>query len=245
MVDNPKLQQCWAMHRGRSTTCRICGHSWKVHMHMTYDLEQVKKRVIDQHVKSLLNEKDDDATKIKKFIENVNIYADELREEQQKITDICAQFGCYLKKNAITPYNDQIDAHIEMLINQEESRPDRDQRAIDNLVAMRRKYSEKKRVITEAMQNPDRYDVDFISSPEKVDELKQALFQLKHNGESLRIIFHQIQRVQSEYQHSQAHLQPLRPRSAKRQKRNHRRGLVYYLRDAFSNVVHKMRIPWH
>ena len=212
-------------------------------MHMTYDLEQVKKRVVDQHVKSLLSEKDDDATKLKKFIENVYKYAEELREEQHEITDICAQFGCYLKKNAITPYNDQIDAHIEMLINQEESKPDRDQRAIDNLVAMRRKYSEKKRVITEAMKRPDLHDVDFISSPEKVDELKKTLFQLKHNGETLRNIFYKIQRVQSEYRHCQAQLQPLRPSSGKRQKRNQGRGLMHDLRNMFSHVVYKIKNP--
>eukprot|EP00794_Sanderia_malayensis_P001184 gene1184-biopygen410 len=209
-TNNADLQNCMAMNSGDNPSCRQCGHSWKVHMHMTYDLNPVNKSVIDEHVQSLLTEKQDDASRLQSFIQHVKIYCEELKQEQQEITDICAQFGCYLKNNAITPYNDEVDAHLRMMIEGEKRKPDMSQKTIDHLTEMRHKYDQKKQIIMKAMASPEKTDVDFITDPDKVEELKTKLFHLKHNGQSLRNIFEDIQKVRNQYHYSEAQMEPIR-----------------------------------
>eukprot|EP00794_Sanderia_malayensis_P002498 gene2498-biopygen1368 len=209
-TNNANLQHCWAMNGGNNPSCHQCGHSWKVHMHMTYDLNPVNKSVIDEHVQSLLTEKQDDASRLQSFIQHVKIYCEELKQEQQEITDISAQLGCYLKKNAITPYNDEVDAHLRMMIEGEKRKPDISQKTIDHLTEMRHKYDQKKQIIMKAMASPEKTDVDVITDPDKVEELKTKLFHLKHNGQSLRNIFEDIQKVRNQYHYSEAQMEPIR-----------------------------------
>ncbi len=177
---------------------------------MTYDLERKTVRVIDKHKKELLSKEEDYATQLINFINEVQHYSNELKEEQKEITNICAQFGCYLKKNAITPFNDEIDAHLQMLIKQEDNKPDRNQQTIDNLTKMRQKYEQQKKIIYKAMEEPGADDVDYISEPSKVEELKQRLFHLKHNGSTLQNIFEKIQKVRSEYHYSEMQVAPIK-----------------------------------
>ena len=205
-------------------------------MHMTYDLERESKRVIDKNVKTLLDEKEDDASKLRNFIASVNSYVEELKQEQQQITDICAQFGCYLKKNAITPFNDEVDAHLEMLIKEEQTKPDRSQTTIDNLTRMRQKYDQKKRIITEAMDNPNGRDIDFISEPAKVEQLKKKLFALKHNGKQLEDSFKTIQKAHSQYVYDEMQTKPIQ-----RKRGSQDQGLFASLSNAFSSGVKKAK----
>lgn len=205
-------------------------------MHMTYDLERVNKRVIDNRVKILLDEKNDDASKLQCFITKVNSYVEELKQEQRQITDICAQFGCYLKKNAITPFNDEVDAHLQMLIKQEETKPDRSQKTIENLRQMRRKYDQKKQIITAAMENPNAKDNDFISEPGKVEELKKKLFALKHNGKQLEESFKTIQKAHSQYAHHEVQSMQIQIKEGSRQQR-----LFNSLKGAFSTGIKKAK----
>jgi len=48
------------------------------------------------------------------------------------------------------------------------------------------------------MEQPDSSNIQYISEPGKVDELQQQLFDLKHNGQSLREIFEANRRARDE-----------------------------------------------
>ena len=233
-VNNSALQGCAAMGGGPDYNCNKCGHSWRVHMHMTYDLEKKTVRVIDKHQERLLNKEKSHATKLADFINDLKIYCSELKEEQKEITDICAQFGCYLKKNAITPFNDEIDAHLKMLIKQEKNNPCPNQSTIDNFENMRRKYEQKKIIISKAMENPNEKRVDFISDPHKVEELKKRLFRLKHNGASLERIFSEIKRSRNEYHYNEMQVAPVGKRAL--QKGGLWNGIVTSFKSAASKA---------
>ena len=184
-------------------------------MHMTYDLEKKTVRVIDKNKQKLLTKEQTHAANLDNFIKSLKDYSQELRDEQEVITNICAQFGCYLKKNAITPFNDDIDSHLKMLIRQENNKPAPNQSAIENWERMRKKYEQQKLIIYKAMEQNGASDVEFISEPGEVEKLKEKLFGLKHNGATLRKIFEQIKKTRSEYRYNETQVVPIERPSSK------------------------------
>ena len=187
---------CRKMLFGRS--CKECGHSWRVHMQISYEMKRERVRVIDKDKQKLLNENQNSKAVLDNFIRRLETYIEELKNEQAVITNICAQFGCYLKKNSITPFNDAVDSHLDMLIWQEEGKCPPNQSAIKNLEGMKEKYQQDKMVLCRAMEQPDSSNIQYISEPGQVDELQQRLFDLKHNGQSLREIFEANRRARDE-----------------------------------------------
>ena len=178
-------------------------------MHMTYDLEKKTVRVIDKNKQKLLTKEQNHAANLDNFIRRLKDYSLELKDEQAVITNICAQFGCYLKKNAITPFNDDIDSHLKMLIRQENNKPSPSQSAIENWEKMRKKYEQQKLIIYTAMEQNGASDVEFISEPGEVEKLKEKLFSLKHNGATLRKIFEEIRRTRIEYRYNETQVVPV------------------------------------
>ena len=179
-------------------TCKECNHSWKAHMQMTYELKKKDLKVIDKSKQKLLNENQSSKAALDDFIDSLKIYIDELKFEQALITKICAQFGCYLKENAISPFNDAVDSHLDMLIWQEKARHPPIQSAIKRLENMKEKYQKEKSDICRAMGQSNSSNIQYILEPGKVNELQLELFGLKHNGESLREIFEANRRARDE-----------------------------------------------
>ena len=152
-------------------------------MQITYELRKVKRKanVIQNH---------------KSWAENLEELENHIREQQselQEITNICAQFGRYLKENAITPFNDAIDDHLNLLLRQEQSLPSQDPKAITNLEELRDKYRREKEIILNADKSSS--DVEAIMEPKDVKKLQQRLFHLKHNGACLKKIYEEISRT--------------------------------------------------
>jgi len=131
---------CRKMLFGRR--CKECGHSWKCHMQISYELKRKRERVIDKDTQKLLNENQNSKAALDNFIKDLDTYIEELENEQAVITNICAQFGCYLKENSITPFNDAVDSHLDMLIWQEEGKCPPNEKAIKNLKGMKEKYQQ-------------------------------------------------------------------------------------------------------
>ena len=184
-------------------------------MHMTYDLEKKTVRVIDKNKQKLLTKEQNHAANLDNFIRRLKNYSQELKDEQAVITNICAQFGCYLKKNAITPFNDDIDSHLKMLIRQENNKPAPNQSAIENWERMRKKYEQQKLIIYKAMEQNGASDVEFISEPGEVEKLKEKLFSLNHNGATLRKIFEEIRRTKIEYRYKETQVVPVERSNSK------------------------------
>ena len=187
---------CRKMCFGRA--CKECGHSWRVHMQISYELKRKCVRVIDEDKQKLLSENQSSKAALDKFTKFLETYIEELKNEQGVITNICAQFGCYLMKNSITPFNDAVDSHLDMLIRQERDKCPRNESAIRSLKGMKEKYQQEMMDIYRAMEQPDSSNIQYISEPGQVDELQQKLFDLKHNGQSLREIFEANRRARDE-----------------------------------------------
>ena len=167
-------------------------------MQISYELKRKRVTVIDKDTQKLLNETQNSKAALDNFIKSLETYIEELENEQAVITNICAQFGCYLKENSITTFNDAVDSHLDMLIWQEKDKCPPNQSAIKNLEGMKEKYHQEKIIICSAMEYPNSSNISYITEPGQVDELQQQLFDLKHNGQSLREIFEANRRARDE-----------------------------------------------
>jgi hypothetical protein len=117
---NAELKKCWAMID--NSYCRKCGCSWDKHMHITYENEHEPKNVINQTTLDLINSKKSDEEKVKVFIEKLDNKVNALKQEEKEIRSVAVQFGSFLKRNAISPYNDSLKDYLTVLIRVEKDK---------------------------------------------------------------------------------------------------------------------------
>ena len=117
---NPALKNCAAMDRNYK--CKKCGCSWDMHMHIYYEHDQKSENVLDQSVHKQIKSKKTDEEKVNLFISELEKKIDQQKKEQAKITDVCVKFGCFLKSNAISVYNDALKEYLLFQIKQEKDK---------------------------------------------------------------------------------------------------------------------------
>ncbi|KAL3089934.1 hypothetical protein niasHS_006386 [Heterodera schachtii] len=110
LFPNEGLKYCWAMNG--TNTCTQCGCDWSVHIH--YDYAQCKKTfTIEELEQKLVGDKRAGLS----ASENVQ---KQMLEERGIIYKKAAQFCAFLKKWALKPYNDSMEAYINLSIKQAE-----------------------------------------------------------------------------------------------------------------------------
>ena len=110
------LRGCAAM-RGREY-CAECGHSYKEHMHLTYDLVSVPLEKLNTEVNDKLNANRGEKRTKESRIKALDDAIKNMKEEKNKLFETSAKFGSFLKQNAILPYNDAILEYFKISINQ-------------------------------------------------------------------------------------------------------------------------------
>ncbi|TAE56096.1 MAG: hypothetical protein EAZ87_19030 [Nostocales cyanobacterium] len=194
VVNNVALQSCAAIKN--NNYCRVCGCSWTKHMHITYETTQVSKKVIDKSIQSLIESKEDSQSKIKKLIESHNKRIEKYKEEQKFVTSASAKFACFLKQNAITPYNDALSAYLDHLIHQEEQKVGAGgkNQTLRGLQKMKREYDEEIKILEDAMKEGDN---QITITPDDISEIKQKLLNLEMTGADLKSVITQATTAKS------------------------------------------------
>lgn len=96
----------------------------------------IRHRYIENpEVSKLLNEKKNAKAAIELAIAGIGETISKFKAEEQKINEIAARFGAFLKRHAIMPYNDSFEAYVEMAIRDAESDAEKtkDNRKLDGL----------------------------------------------------------------------------------------------------------------
>ena len=186
-TNNKKLKFCRALFPTLGAKCTRCKHSWNVHMHISYDVEEKVVRVKDNRAQTELNDEESRAKNVESFIAKLDIKAQAMQKEKEEITKICAQFGCYLKRNAITPYNDHIDDYLKMLEEVEKQKEEQDKQKITGLMNLRKECNEMRKHIERSIEHScigdvATGDVEYLTNPDEVIKLSRKLFDLKYNG---------------------------------------------------------------
>ena len=85
-------------------------------MHIYYELLEKTRTVESAAVKDMLKNNIDKKQIIEKAMAEANTRIQKNKEEQDRINEIAARFGSYLKRNGIVAYNKYIEEYMEMQI---------------------------------------------------------------------------------------------------------------------------------
>ena len=185
-LDCVALQHCAAMGPGPFYTCETCAHSWKIHMHVTYECRHVERQVVDDNIQKQIDKNTNSADIVKQHVEALKATAQELKVEKKRLTEVSAKFAHFLKINAIAAYNDALDDYLNHLIDVEKSvvQEGGDRRTLEGLMNMKAMYEQEKAALSEAMNVSDTRDSWL--EPEAIQQLIQSLYDLKRSGDNLR-----------------------------------------------------------
>lgn len=185
VINNVALQNCSAMDSNKN--CRKCGCSWYTHMHVTYETYSVSGKKIDPNIKQQINTKEEAKSEQEKFIQGLKEKKAKLEKEQEIITKASAKFACFLKQNAISPYNDGIADYLDMLIREEKNKINAggNNKTLLGLEQMKRDYAEQVKILDDAI---NRGEKQATITPDDIKKLEQQLFNLEINGKDLRDI---------------------------------------------------------
>ncbi|KAL3112693.1 hypothetical protein niasHT_013729 [Heterodera trifolii] len=197
LFPNEGLKGCAAMDA--TNTCRECGCDWSVHMHYHYEqrqktltLEEVEQKLTSVHREGLTT------------LENVQ---KQMLEERGIIYLKAAQFCAFLKKWALKPYNDSMEAYINLSIKQAEKvvtecKGETDENLHeDKLKGLReslRLYREQKELIDNA--TADDSNGPNVITAENVKKFFDELCQLPFFGADIRQMFETKQKSRHEHQ---------------------------------------------
>lgn len=184
-VAQPGLIHCAAFQG--SEFCITCRHHWQEHLHVLYELREHIATVKDGEIERQLGVHADDVLLKQTAIENHNQVTKEYRSEHDQIRKAAAQFGMFLKKYSITPYNDATLAYLDYLIKEEQAKIQQggNDKKLRGLEEDRQKHVELVNILTRNMANDDNYQP---LNEAGVDRLVQQLYSLKHFGSNLESV---------------------------------------------------------
>lgn len=119
VVGHADLMHCTAF-MGQSRCKHVtCGHHWQEHMHIRFSQEETIVKVKDPTVQDELNKSKTMLDAQQTAIQSLQDQIDEHQKELEEIRNAASQFGIFLKKNSIAPYNDAMIAYLDGLIKEE------------------------------------------------------------------------------------------------------------------------------
>lgn len=179
-TNNEQLRGCSAMDSG---TCRNCQHNYKDHMHVTYTTAFKEKTFLSDEVLVEINKVTDVRGKKEALIRELEKQIKENKEEQEIIYTCASHFGAFLEQNATIPYNDIFSDFLDTLIKEEEAKG-KDDKRIEQLKKDKVSYEEQKKAIIKQTSSSTESEGN-VTLIKMIYEMKEQLFSLKHNGDTL------------------------------------------------------------
>ena len=237
------LQRCAAMN---GSNCGHCGCHWSLHMHITYECTQVTTEVVDVNVEKQIEAKATIIEQINEHLQSLDDRVKELEAEKQKVAEVSAKFGGFLKHNAIAPFNDAISDYIDYLIRNEKGKVSAggDPSALEGLENMKSMYEEEIEVLEEAIKDP--MSLVGVPTPEDIQKLYEDLLSLPIAGPMLKKAVEVAEAanagaVKYSERRIQTHQRP--PRSERRSTKPHR-GMVAAVAALYDNTIGRLPPFW-
>lgn len=149
-----------------------------------YENEEITRPVKDLNKQREVDKNKSDAEKKQEFVNTLNARKLEYQDEYKVIEQAAAQFGCFLKYNAITPYNNATIEHLDHLIKEEKSKVHAgcEVAVLESLEQAKASIKEQIDAIDRTIGNHE----NLLMNPERVTSLAERLYKLKHFGASLK-----------------------------------------------------------
>ncbi|KAH8650735.1 hypothetical protein BGZ61DRAFT_542099 [Ilyonectria robusta] len=181
---HPELQKCLAMNE--AGMCE-CGHSWMDHMHIYYKYVPTTYQHRDAATDRDLCKNANNIQLREEAIRMKKEAIEEFKLEHRQVQEAAIQFGFFLNRHAITPYNDATVEYIDMLIDQERQKMKvggSDQRH-SKLEKEKAEYLQRVEVLEKAMKQGDESK---LLDDTGVAQLVDSLYGLPQFGDDLRNI---------------------------------------------------------
>ncbi|UKZ53836.1 hypothetical protein TrVGV298_007638 [Trichoderma virens] len=195
VVADPGLINC-AAFQGKNT-CQLCHHRWQEHLHVLYELSEIKVQVTDTEIERQLRANADDMTLRQIAIARLDQDIEEFNLELDEIRRAAARFCLFLRENAITVINDATLDYLDMLIQDEKGiieagrqrglSMDSNQKRLQALKDDRQIHLELVETFKQNMIDPTCPE-DMLLDEQGVDALVKRLYELKHFGANLKHI---------------------------------------------------------
>ncbi|KAM0511189.1 hypothetical protein ACHAPE_010140 [Trichoderma viride] len=195
VIADPGLIRCAAF--AGTNVCKVCRHRWQEHLHVLFELSEVKAQVIDSEIESQLKANADDVTLRQMGIALLDQNIKEYNEELNEIRRAAARFCLFLRKNSITVINDATLDYLDMLIQDEKAvietakqrgfSTSANQKRLEALQGDRHIHIQLVEMFNQNMNEPTCPD-DMLLDEQGLDALVKKLYNLKHCGENLEHI---------------------------------------------------------
>ncbi|KAK3324526.1 hypothetical protein B0T19DRAFT_464640, partial [Cercophora scortea] len=179
---DPALQYCSAM--SGCGFCLNCGHNYMDHMHIYYDYRPMTHIYKDQAVSRELVKNASDIELQQKAIEMKHTAIEEFQLEYSLVQEAAIQFGFFIKRHSIEPYNDATIEYVDHLITQERLKV-QSGRKKDNLEILEKykaQHLQKVETLTKAMEAGDE---DQVLDAKGVRQMIDSIYGLPHFGKDL------------------------------------------------------------
>lgn len=181
-IGNPRLMNCWAFKESSDNKCRRCTHPYTEHVHIYYESKHTLVEVEDQSVKEDLN-----AAQMKQnMISERETLIEKFEEERKEVEQASLKFACFLKCNAITPYNDGMEEYLTHLIRQEKEKVAQigNCQVLERLERSLRSYIEERKILEMAIATGQASAN--VLNPTDIENLVSKLKQLELCGPFLK-----------------------------------------------------------
>ncbi|UPK94949.1 hypothetical protein LCI18_005884 [Fusarium solani-melongenae] len=191
---DPALLKCRAFKRGKKEKCTKCSCHWQQHMHILYEVYEVKERVRDEEIKRMIDNNDDEIDIRQKAVINAKELRGEYGDELRKMQEARAWFVVFLTKNVMAPINDTTVGYLDMLIEDEITSFEASKKlglAVDKdkkkeKIKALRKDRQAHLELVEAFQQNNHEFQDQHLTKEGIQDLVKSLYNLKHFGKDLK-----------------------------------------------------------
>jgi hypothetical protein len=179
------LRKCAAMDG--NGFCVGCTHNYMDHMHIYYDYRSLTYRHENKDVSRELIKHASDIELQQEAVRLKKTAIAEFRLEHTQVQEAAIQFGFFLKRHAIEPYNDATIEYVDHLIHQEKLKikSGGKKETLDMLERYKAEHLQKVDALTLAMA---RGDTDIVLDDQGVRQLVDSLYGLPHFGKDLERI---------------------------------------------------------
>lgn len=153
-------------------------------MHVYFDYRSKLYKKINRETEQMLNAKTSDIDAQQRLIDDRKTLIMELNLEYQQTQDAAIQFGFFLKRHAITPYNDATLEYVDHQIDEEQKKikAGGTRQKLDKLQEYRQEHQEKVAAVEKAMSAGKAVD---LLDDDGIKRLIDSLYQMQHYGNLL------------------------------------------------------------
>jgi hypothetical protein len=200
IIGHERLLKCDCITpTGDKQTCTKCGHSYKEHMHIVYDFEEVDAEVEDTNILQMIDQKNSEKDKREQLLKITEKKIAEMRSEERIIKEAFVKSACFLKLSSIASYNDAMVDLMNHLIREEKDivneDPGRGKARLRSLEGDLKAYQTEVAILMENLNMEG--ETSAASELPDIEHLFTDLYNLKNYGRFIRDALESLNKSQS------------------------------------------------